>query len=53
MTKITQFTLHKLHANVIRDMPLHLEESALTHESIHKNEPAHQNDVPTHVSLAN
>ena len=26
---------------------------ALTHESIHNHEPAHQNNVPTHVSVAN
>ena len=53
ITKITQFTLHKLHVNATRDMALHLKESALTHELIHNYEPANQNDVLTHVSLAN
>ena len=48
-----QFTLRQLHSNATRDVPLHLEESALTHESIHNYEPAHQNDESTHVSVAN
>ena len=51
--EITQFTLPQLHANATRDVPLNFEESALTRESIHNYVPVHQNDVPTHVSLAN
>ena len=48
-----QFISFQLNGNANRDVPFPLEESALTHESIHNYEPAHQNDVPAHVSVAN